>query len=153
MKAYRIVKRKYSRSAFSGEGARLFGGRWNSPGVALVYTASSISLAVLEWRAHLGQWPPPPVVIIEIEFAEDLVWSPVRLPPNWRRTPALASAAAVGDNWARARRSAVLKLPSAIVPAEFNFLLNPGHPDFSRIKIGKPRIFQIDLRLDPMEVG
>jgi hypothetical protein len=68
IQAYRIVKRKFLSTAFSGEGARLYGGRWNSPGVAVVYTSSALSLAILEWRCHLSQWPAPPAVIIEIEF-------------------------------------------------------------------------------------
>ena len=66
--AYRIVKRKFVAAAFSGEGARLYGARWNSIGVAVVYTSSAISLTILEWRAHLTQWPAPSMVIIETEF-------------------------------------------------------------------------------------
>jgi RES domain-containing protein len=152
--AFRILKRNYSREAFSGEGARLYGGRWNSPGIAVVYASSTLSLAILEWRCHLSQWPAPAAVLIEIEFDSAMVWSPPKLPPNWRRYPTSKSNAAVGDNWVRARRSAVLKLPSATVPTEhdeYNYLLNPAHPDFALIRIGKPHPFKPDPRLGPLK--
>ena len=148
--AYRIVKRQSAATAFSGEGARLYGGRWNSPGVSVVYTSSAISLALLEWRAHLTQWPAPPVMVIEIEFDPALIWSPARLPANWRRMPAPKANTAVGDNWVKAGTSAVLKLPSALVPEECNYLLNPVHPDFFKIKIGQPRLLKVDARLGPL---
>jgi RES domain-containing protein len=83
IRAYRILKRKFVGSAFSGEGARLYGGRWNSTGIAVVYTSSAISLAILEWRAHLTQWPSPPSVIIEIEF-DDWQLAIGQVPPYWR---------------------------------------------------------------------
>lgn len=148
--AYRILKRKFVGSAFSGEGARWYGGRWNSPGVAVVYTSSALSLAMLEWRVHLTQLPPPSSVIIEIEFDASLIWSPTKLPASWPRWPCPKSNAAVGDNRVRSGRSAVLKLPSAVVPKEFNYLLNPAHPDFGKISIGKPQVFNADPRLGPL---
>jgi RES domain-containing protein len=150
VEAYRILKRKFVASAFSGEGARRYGGRWNSTGVAVVYTSGSISLAILEWRANLNQWPAPPSVIIRIEFDASLVWSPAKLPTNWNRWPCPKSTAAVGDDWSRAGKSAVLKLPSAVVPTEFNYLLNPAHPDFGRVSIGKPQLVKADPRLGPL---
>src|SRR5712672_3612371 len=106
LKAYRIVKRKFVRTAFSGEGARLYGGRWNSPGVSVVYTSSTIALAVLEWRAHLTQWPAPPVMIIEIRFSPALVLTPARLPHNCKQLPAPKANATVGDNWFKSAKSA-----------------------------------------------
>jgi RES domain-containing protein len=152
IKAYRIVKRKFVRIAFSGEGARLYGGRWNSPGVRVVYTSGSISLALHEWRVHLTQWPTPPVSIIEIEFSASLIRAPARLPVNWSRTPCPKSTSVFGDNWVRSARSAVMKLPSVIVPEEFNYLLNPAHPDFHKIRIGKARLLQVDDRLGPLRM-
>ncbi len=142
IQAYRILKREFAGAAFSGDGARLYGGRWNSAGVAVIYTSSTISLAILEWRAHLTQWPAPPSVIIEIEFDASLVWSPAKLPATWQRWPYPKTNAALGDNWVHSGRSAVLKLPSAVVPTEFNFLLNPAHADFARITIGKRQLFK-----------
>lgn len=150
VKSYRIVKRKLVDTAFSGEGARLYGGRWNSPGVRVVYTSGSLSLALHEWRVHLSHWPAPPVMAIEIEFGASLIWSPARLPAGWSRTPYPKATAAVGDNWIRSSRSAVMRLPSAIVPGEFNYLVNPGHPGFSQIRIGKARLFEVDARLGPL---
>jgi len=150
VEAYCILKRKFVGSAFSGEGARRYGGRWNSVGVAVVYTSSSVSLAILEWRVNLTQWPAPPSVIIRIEFGASLVWSPAKLPANWNRWRCPKTAAAVGDDWARAGKSAVLKLPSPVVPTEFNYLLNPAHPDFGKISIGKPQLFKADPRLGPL---
>jgi RES domain-containing protein len=147
IRAYRILKRKFVTTAFSGEGARLYGGRWNSVGVAAVYTSGVISLAILEWRAHLTQWPAPPQVLIEIEFEASLVWSPPKLPSQWRRCPSSKANAAVSDNWVRSGRSAVLRVPSPTVPSghvEYNYLLNPAHPDFRKIKIGKPSVFKAD---------
>ena len=109
-----------------------------------------MSLAILEWRANLTQWPTPPSVIIEIEFDASLVWSPTKLPAGWKRWPYPITNAAVGDNWVRSGRSAVLELPSAVVPEEFNYILNPAHPDFGKISIGKPRVFKADPRLGPL---
>ena len=109
-----------------------------------------MSLAILEWRANLTQWPTPPSVIIEIEFDASLVWSPTKLPAGWKRWPYPKTNAAVGDNWVRSGRSAVLELPSAVVPEEFNYILNPAHPDFGKISIGKPRVFKADPRLGPL---
>jgi RES domain-containing protein len=150
LKAYRIVKRKFANTAFSGEGARLYGGRWNSPGAAVVYTSSTIALAVLEWRAHLTQWPAPPVMIIEVQFTPDLVFTPSKLPSNWKQLPAPKAAATVGDHWLASGRSAILQLPSALVPEEFNYLLNPLHPQFGRIQRGRPLLLKVDPRLGPL---
>jgi RES domain-containing protein len=150
IRAYRIVKRKFVAAAFSGEGARLYGGRWNSAGVAVVYTSGSIALTILEWRAHLTQWPAPPMVIIEVEFDPSLIWAPAKLPPNWRQYPHPKADATIEDNWIESGRSAILKLPSAIVPTEFNYLLNPAHPDFDKITIGREHIFKADPRLAPL---
>jgi len=150
IKAYRILKRRFAVSAFSGEGARRYGGRWNSAGVPVVYTSGAISLAILEWRANLTQWPAPPSVIIEIEFDASLIWTPPKLPVSWMQWPYQKTNAAFGDNWVRSGRSAALKLPSAVVPEEFNYLLNPAHRDFGRISIGKPRVFKVDPRLGPL---
>src|SRR6266567_1535384 len=92
----RIVKRKLVGSAFSGAGARLFGGRWNSVGTPLVYTAGSLSLALLEWRVHLTHWPSPPMVVIPVEIDPGLVWSPTRLPSRWKEYPYPRATAAFG---------------------------------------------------------
>jgi RES domain-containing protein len=148
--AWRIVKRKYAKKAFDGEGARRFGGRWNSPGVAVVYTAESQSLAALELLVHLdsaellGKY-----VVFEVGIHEALIarLDPTQLPKNWRADPALPRVRQIGDTWAAAGTSAVLQVPSATVPAEFNFLLNPHHEEFAKLRIGPPSPFRLDARL------
>jgi RES domain-containing protein len=90
------------------------------------------------------------MLIIEVRFDPALIWSPAKLPANWKRYPYPKTNASVGDNWVRSGRSPVLRLPSAIVPAEFNYLINPAHPDFKQIIIGKPRPFRADPRLGPI---
>lgn len=136
---WRLTTARFARSAFSGEGARLYGGRWNRKGVRLVYTAASQSLAMLEMlvqdeplraRYVMIEALIPSAVTIDRIGVDDL-------PSNWRDL-------AVRE---KLRAAAVLAVPSAVIAAETNYLLNPLHPDFRRIKIGKPRRFQTDLRL------
>ena len=147
--AWRIVKEKHTAVAFSGEGANKAGGRWNSRGVSVVYASSTRALAALESLVHLN----PPVffkyVSIQTKFDAALVEIlPAKgLPADWRVQPPSPSTKAIGDAWARERRSAVLQVPSVIIPGEANFLLNPAHPDFKKITIGKPEPFAFDARL------
>jgi RES domain-containing protein len=148
--AWRIVKRKLGRDAFSGEGARLYGGRWNSPGLSVVYTAQSQSLAALELLVHLESSDLLyEYVVIEARFDASLITRVLRakLPKDWRANPPPASTRALGDAWIAAEPSPVLQLPSAIIPAENIFLLNPQHAAFSRIEIGEPLPFEFDVRL------
>jgi len=147
MVAFRIVKRRFAGSAFSGAGARLFGGRWNTVGTPLIYTAGSLSLAILEWRMHLADWPALPMVYFILRFDEGLVWEPHSLPKGWAKVPAGTPTAYFGDAWFESGRSAVMRVPSAIVPNEFNYLLNPLHKDFRKIQISKPRSLKVDPRL------
>jgi RES domain-containing protein len=115
-----------------------------------VYTSESVSLAVLEFFVHLEVRESPDLVVVGAELPGDLQISRVdreALPPHWRRTPALASLADLGTAWVREGVTAVLAVPSAIVPGETNYLLNPAHPDFARIQVGKPEPFSLDPRL------
>ena len=150
VRAWRIVAARHQADAFSGEGAKLYGGRWNSKGTAVVYASGSLALALLELLVHL---PTPRLlagyVSIPLEFPAEIVAALAtdELPAGWNsRMPSPASQA-VGDRWARALRSAVLQVPSAIVPAERNFLINPQHPDMRRILIGSAQPCAIDARL------
>ena len=148
-KAWRIVKEKHAATAFSGKGAADSGGRWNSRGVPVVYTSNTKSLAALETLVHLNPPVPFKYVAIRIQFDDALV-EIVRakaLPPDWQTEPPPPSTKAMGDAWARAARSAVLALPSVIIPGELNYLLNPAHPDFKTISLGKPEPFAFDPRL------
>lgn len=149
LSAWRIVKEKYAPTAFTGEGAALVGGRWNSAGLRAVYVSSSRALAALESLVHLN----PPIlfryVAIPVSFPESLVeiTAPSSLPDDWRESPVPPSTQRFGDQWLRESRSAVLDLPSVIIPGESNFLLNPLHPDFPKVTIGKPEAFAFDPRL------
>lgn len=150
IRGWRIVKSKHKDDAFSGEGARLYGGRWNSPGTAVVYAAESESLAVLELLVHLdatemlGSYS-----VIPVEFAEELVQTvdPSELPEDWRRYPSPVENKALGDVWVSTQESLVLALPSAVVDSERIFLINPEHRDFSQLVIGQARPFALDERL------
>ena len=148
--AWRIVKRKRARAAFTGEGARLYGGRWNSAGVSIVYTAESQSLAALEMVVHLDSSELLDYYLVFKVGVEESLVARVELadlPRNWRADPPSMKVREVGDAWATAGTSAVLQVPSAILPAEHNFLLNPRHPDFPRLVIGSPSAFRFDPRL------
>lgn len=146
---WRIITRRFAATAFSGEGARRFGGRWNRRGVPVVYTAGSQSLALLELlvqdeplRASYQVIPARIPCDLGIERL-----MPERLPPDWRDPAVLETLRALGSEWAQGLASAVLAVPSAVVPSETNYLLNPRHPDFARIDIGEPQELVTDLRL------
>lgn len=148
--AWRIVKRRLAKDAFSGEGARLYGGRWNSPGVSVVYAAQSQALAALELLVHLETSELLyEYVVIEARFDPSLVTRIAKseLPSDWRASPAPATARAIGDAWIAGEPSPVLQLPSAVIPAETIFLLNPQHSGFAEIEIGAPVDFEFDPRL------
>ena len=147
--AWRIVKAKHAATAFSGDGAAKTGGRWNSRGVPVVYASTTKSLAALETLVHLNLPVPFKYVVIRLQFDDALVEKILlnRLPADWRVEPPPPSTKAIGDAWVRERRSAVLALPSVLVPGELNYLLNPAHPAFKKISIGKPERFAFDPRL------
>ncbi|MCX6026475.1 MAG: RES domain-containing protein [Chloroflexi bacterium] len=150
LRSWRLVKRKHSDDAFSGEGARQYGGRWNSRGVPVVYTAEHASLAVLEVFVHLGATKLlPEYVLIPVEFDEVLVEvvDDGTLPKHWRAYPAPVSLRTIGDQWVVEGRSAVLSVPSAVVSSERLYLLNPQHQDSARIAIGEAQVFAPDPRL------
>jgi RES domain-containing protein len=147
---WRIVKSRYASTAFDGEGARLYGGRWNSPGTRMVYTPSTISLAVLEVLVHLQEASLlSSYSLISAGFDDVYVehLDHSRLPDDWRTYPAPSELQRIGDEWARSQRSVVLEVPSVIVVRESNYLLNPAHPDFSSVVIGEPEPFTFDERL------
>lgn len=146
-RAWRIVKRQDS--AFSGEGARLFGGRWNSTGTPLVYTAESQSLASLELLVNLeSQELLFHYVIFEVTFDSTLVANlETPLPEDWDSEPAPRKIQFLGDTWVQEKTSAILRVPSAIVPSESNYLLNPLHKYFEQIQIGTSAPFRVHPRL------
>lgn len=134
-----------------GEGARLYGGRWNVPGKAIVYTSGTLSLAVLKKLVHTD---PDLLPSNMIELSADIpdyldieVVSEDGLPQDWRDYPAPESIQALGTQWAGENRTAVLSVPSVVVPTERNYLLNPRHADFPKIRWSEPNPFQWDPRL------
>ncbi len=146
---WRLLTARFAQSAFSGEGARLYGGRWNRQGVAMVYTAGSQSLAMLEMlvqdeplRARYVMVPASLPKNLKIERV-----LPGQLPADWRDLGAREQLQAIGTDWARRKSSAVLAVPSVVIPIETNYLLNPLHPAFTRILIGRAEAFVTDLRL------
>jgi RES domain-containing protein len=148
--AWRIVDGRYADDAFSGEGARRYRGRWHSAGVRVVYTSASISLATLELlvrtpRAHLLR----DTVVISCTFPEAIVEhiDILHLPSDWRDYPPPPALAELGTQWVLRGESAVLAVPSAVTPEEFNYILNVEHEHFRSIDIGPSRPLQIDLRL------
>lgn len=148
---WRISKRKYADTAFSGEGARRVGGRWNSRGQGMVYTSGTLSLAALEVFVHMEVedvatmlaciWIEVPTEV-KIEYLEV-----ARLPPGWRNIPAPAILATMGDNWFRSAATAILAVPSVVIPNECNYLINPSHPDFVKLTVESPQPFELDPRL------
>src|SRR5206468_3322494 len=136
---YRIVRKRYSKNPLDGEGAYRFGGRWSSPGTRLAYTSEHLSLAMLEYFVHIeADDPPKDLVVISAVVPASVSRISIirkRLPMNWRRSPADSDLARLGDEFARNGRAAVLIAPSALVPSESNWLINPRHPDFRRIHV------------------
>jgi RES domain-containing protein len=148
--SYRIIKARYAGNAFDGEGSRSHGGRWSSVGTRIVYTSGSLPLAILEVLVHLQQSEfLSSYVVCKIEFPDDIVidLNPALIPANWRISPIPAETMEIGDNWIREASSAVLRVPSVIVPSEYNFLINPVHHDFARAKIGHPTPLDVDPRV------
>ncbi|MDN3549359.1 RES family NAD+ phosphorylase [Mucilaginibacter aquaedulcis] len=146
---YRIAKCQYAND-LSGTGARLYGGRWNSEGRAMLYLASSISLAVLEVLVHLNPLiVPDNFCLAEIEVPDDSIalLDTVLLPKNWQDVSAPGMLRELGDDFLKKQQYLLMKVPSAVVPAEYNYVVNPQHPDAKKIQIVKKAHFSFDDRL------
>ena len=133
----------------TGEGARIHGGRWNRPGRRVVYCSATRSLAALEILAHMGGVvTPPALVVIEIDIPDAIrPYVPAVIGAGWDDEPPGPASQDVGEAWLAARASPVMEVPSAIVPQESNWLLDPEHPDFRTLLIGSPAPFVLDARL------
>ncbi|MFC0515221.1 RES family NAD+ phosphorylase [Mucilaginibacter angelicae] len=146
---YRITKCNYA-ADLSGSGARLYGGRWNSEGKPMLYLASSQSLAVLEVLVHLD-----PLIIpgnyclaeIEVPDSKIITVEVEQLPEDWRDISGPVILRELGDSFLKKQEYLLMKVPSSIVPAEFNYLLNPLHPDAFDVKLLKREPFGFDRRL------
>lgn len=154
MHVWRICKSKHSATAFSGEGGLYASGRWHPQGVKIVYTAESLALATLEIFVHLES-DRLPLVAIRALLPETLAIeevSPGQLPDNWQEMKAYPTLQQIGKDWLQSGRSPVLRVPSAIIPVEFNYLLNPAHPDF-KVTLEPPQEFKLDRRMWKLSNG
>lgn len=149
MIVYRLSKSKFS-SDLSGKGAELSGGRWNSKGVAMIYTGESRALCTTEIAVHmpLGNIPTD-YEIISIEIPDLLIRELdfTTLPDNWKSFPHQYLTQEIGNKFISDNNYLTLKVPSAVVPGDFNYLINPRHKDFSAIKVLKIEPFEFDERL------
>lgn len=148
--AYRIFQPRNQAEAFIGQGASRYPGRWNHPGIRMIYTAGSPSLAAMEMLVHLDEakilnlftYIP---VSFDAGLCRDLPAG--QLPKDWAQDPVPASARDMGTYWIKKLEALVLAVPSAVVPIEKNYLINPLHPDFDKLEIGKLSPFRFDERL------
>ncbi|MFL0682613.1 RES domain-containing protein [Algoriphagus aquaeductus] len=153
MFVFRIEREKYLNSTLSGIGASLSEGfRWNSLSTRMVYTAESRALAILEVSVHLDIQEDLPTDrnLITLEIPDDveiLELDPLDLPLNWDSKPPILETQLIGDEFVQQQEAAVLRVPSAIVPEEFNYLINPLHPDAQRIRMTASKSLIFDSRL------
>jgi RES domain-containing protein len=136
---------------FDGEGARHHGSRWTPRGIPAVFTSATLSLAALEQFVHTdSDLEPTDLLAIPVEIPDDIESDAVELetlPADWRTFPAPPALAAIGDQWFRASRTAVLSVPSVVIPHERNFVLNPTHREFPHVVIGRSEPFSFDPRM------
>jgi len=149
-RVYRILRKRYAKTPFDGEGAFRFGGRWSSPGTRLVYTSERLSLAMIEYYIHIGSDDSPPDLVVSTADVPESVSrtkiSTSRLRPDWRESPAPPHLAAIGDSFVAKGKTAILIVPSVLCPPESNWLINPQHPDFRRVRVYKSATFYYDQR-------
>lgn len=147
MRVFRLGSRRFP--ANDGLGASLYGGRWNHKGTPVIYTAESRALCALEVLANADELADD-YVATPIEEPDDLfvrVISIDNLPAGWDANEPLDATRDVGTNWAKELATVVLSVPSAVIPRERKYLLNPAHPDFARIRFHSPEPFYFDNRL------
>lgn len=151
MKLFRLCKEKYA--TLDGYGAFLYGGRWNLPGKAVVYTAENRALAALEFLVGIEQHRQlGPLIMLTLEIPHSLKKDAIvesDLPAGWRQFPAPESLARLGNDWLEKNQCCALRVPSVHVPEEYNFLLNPRHADFAQVQVMERKAFQFDDRLLP----
>lgn len=147
--AWRIDKARWAKTSFDGHGAAREGGRWNSPGTRVIYCSQHLAMAAQEKYLHLPK--PVPVAMAFVKFRIDFgavkVETLKAAPPGWQEFPPPPATQEIGDEWIASLRTAVLAVPSTIIPEETNFLLNPAHPDFVKIVLGSPVPFYFEPRI------
>ena len=151
MRVWRLCQAAYAKRALTGEGGLYSPGRWHLQGARVVYAAATLSLAALELLVRMDRaFAPTDLTAVEIEIpgsveVERLPWS--KLPAGWDAYPAQESTQQLGTHWVEAGKTAVLAVPSAVIPRESNFVLNPAHPQFRRIRAVETMPFSFDPRL------
>lgn len=154
MKVFRVERKKYLETTLAGVGAALTEGyRWNSIKTYLVDTAESRALAILEVSVHLdlSEDLPTDRYFVEINIPDDIEMLELKiedLPLNWDAKPPIIETQFIGDDFVVAHDAAVLKVPSSIVPSEFNYLINPNHPDSTKISVTSKIPFEFDKRFN-----
>lgn len=150
MRVFRLSRKKYA-DDLSGVGAAKFGNRWNSKGIEMLYTAESRALAMAEVIVHLSLASlPDDFMMIELDVPDAIeieILEPKRLEINWNTNPPRSNTHILGDDFIHSRKLCVLKVPSAVVKGDFNYLLNPNHEDLKRIKIIEITDFPFDERI------
>ena len=149
--AFRVIKEKHSSDAFTGQGSRRFGGRWNHKGAAVVYLSDALSLAALEQFIHLGrEGLHIPFVYYTIEIPDHVSVTAIErdsLPKDWRKEPPPNSTKDLGSQWVKSRISTLLRVPAVILPIGFNYVTNITHPEFRDLTISDPKSFTFDPRM------
>ncbi|MGB5635665.1 MAG: RES family NAD+ phosphorylase [Waterburya sp.] len=148
MHVWRICAAKYQDSAFSGVGGLYVPGRWHTQGHKIVYTAESLALASLEIFVHLES-DRVPLVAIKANIPDELEIEEIKvenMPKNWQDPDSYSKLQKIGQSWLISRRTPILKVPSAIVPVESNYLFNPEHPQF-KVDLKPPIRFRFDRRM------
>jgi len=151
MRVWRICRAAHAHEPFSGEGARRFGGRWNSRGVPMVYTSTSLALAAIEYFVHLEpNLAPDDLVSISAALPEGepaRTMQPADLPDAWWTEDALLRTRELGDEWIVSASSLAMLVPSVPIRSEWNVLMNPLHPHIKELKIDPPQPFVFDARM------
>ncbi len=149
--AWRLLKKHHQANALDGEGARRFGGRWNRIGTPLIYTSESLALSALEYFVHLDIPSNLDLLLVAIKISipKDLIHSldTKKIPKNWQQNPPPLDTQIIGSEWVEKNSSTVLKVPSILIPTEYNYLLNPNHPFFNQIKTEETFEFKYDDRM------
>lgn len=151
MQMFRLCSSRYQATAFSGMGASLAGGRWNYRGESVVYLGGTLALTALECLVHFSnQTLPDDYICLTVTVPKSIkikTIAPTTLAPEWWQEDPPVSTQALGSEWLQSKSSVLLRVPSAIIPTEFNYLLNPQHKDFSKVSIAQPEKFYFDPRL------
>lgn len=150
--AWRIIQESQLIEAFTGEGSRLYGGRWNHKGTPVIYLGGSLALAALEVFVHISSNVPfnQKYLSFSAIIPENVDIKKIELkslPPNWREFPAPNATKDIGTHWAERGETALLQVPSVLIPEEVNYILNPSHADFRKINFSDPKPFYFDSRM------